>query len=66
MLGSPKVILELSGVHFGFFEGHFWTSESDFCHLESIRCSGVCFPRIFGIFFSLKLMLATTDMFLCT
>ena len=23
MLGSPKVILELSGVHFGLFEGHF-------------------------------------------
>ena len=23
MLGSPKVILELSGVHFGVFEGHF-------------------------------------------
>ena len=23
MLGSPKVILDLSGGHFGFFEGHF-------------------------------------------
>ena len=23
MLGSPKVILEVSGVHFGLFEGHF-------------------------------------------
>ena len=23
MLGSPKVILDLPGVHFGFFEGHF-------------------------------------------
>ena len=23
MLGSPKVILELPGVHFGFSEGHF-------------------------------------------
>ena len=23
MLGSPKVILDVSGVHFGLFEGHF-------------------------------------------
>ena len=23
MLGSPKIILEVSGVHFGLFEGHF-------------------------------------------
>ena len=23
MVGSPKVILEFSGVHFGVFEGHF-------------------------------------------
>ena len=23
ILGSPKVILELSGVHFGLLEGHF-------------------------------------------
>ena len=25
--------------------------ESDFCHLESIRSSGVCIPRFFGIIF---------------
>ena len=51
----------LIGAHFGFSEGHFGASESDFGHLESIRNTGVCFPRFVGVIFSVKLILATTD-----
>ena len=62
ILGSPEVILELPGGHFGVPEGHVCGFEGDFSSLESIRSSGFHFPFFFGIIFSVKLMLARTDM----
>ena len=56
ILESSKVILDLSGGHFGLLEGHFQAFESDVHNLELVRNSSVCFPRFFGI------ILATTDM----
>ena len=60
MLGSPEVILELPGGHFGVSEGHFGAFEGDFSSLESIRSSGFHFPRFFGIIFAVELIFAAT------
>ena len=62
MWGSPEVILELPGGHFGVSEGHFGAFEADFCSLESIRSSGFYFPQCFGIFFGVEFIFATTKM----
>ena len=61
-MGSPEVILELLGGHFGVSEGHFSAFEGDFCSLESIRSSGFHFPRFFGIIFAVEFIFATMKM----
>ena len=62
IVGSPEVILELLGGHFGVSEGHFSAFEGDFCSLESIRSSGFHFPRVFGVIFAVELIFGTTKM----
>ena len=58
-MGSPGVILELPGGHFGVSEGDFLVFEGDLCSLETIRSSGFHFPRFLGIIFAVELISAT-------
>ena len=61
-MGSPEVILELPGGHFGVSEGHFSVFEGDFCPLDSVRSSGFYFLRFFGIIFAVELIFETMKM----